>query len=138
LTTVSPGAEYMLPGYQIGDIPRWSMALTTNYDWALTDVWDGHVGGALRWIDKRWSAFGVQSRSAGGAPTMELPAYSVLDLNASIARGPLMLRAFVRNLTDTRAKLHAFVQGDPASPPASMQERILQPRLIGVGFDYAF
>ena len=69
---------------------------------------------------------------------MEMPAYSVLDLNASIARGPLMLRAFARNLTDTRAKLHAFVQGDPISPPASLEARMLQPRLIGVGFDYAF
>ena len=138
LTMVSPGAEYLLPGYQLADIPRWSMVLTTNYDWPLTDVWDAHVGGAWRWIDKRWDAIGVQSRSAGGGPTMEMPAYSVLDLNASIARGPLLLRAFVRNLTDTRANLHSFVQGDPANPPASVQARILQPRMIGVGFDYAF
>jgi len=138
LTTVSPGAEYMLPGYQLADIPRWSMAFTTDYDWALTDVWDAHVGGAWRWIDKRWDAIGVQSRSAGGGPTMEMPSYSVLDLHASIARGPLMLRAFVRNFTDTRANLHSFVQGDPANPPASVQARILQPRTIGVGFDYAF
>jgi len=138
LTTVSPGAEYLLPGYQLADIPRWSMALTTNYDWALTDVWDGHVGGTLRWIDKRWDAIGVQSRSAGGGPTMEMPAYSVVDLNASIERGPLLLRAFILNLTDTRANLHSFVQGDATNPPASVQARILQPRTIGVGFDYAF
>ena len=138
LTTVSPGAEYLLPGYQLADIPRWSMTLTTNYDWPLTDVWDAHVGGAWRWIDKRWDAIGVQSRSAGGGPTMEMPSYSVLDFNASIARGPLLLRAFCRNFTDTRANLHSFVQGDPANPPASVQARILQPRTIGVGFDYAF
>ena len=69
---------------------------------------------------------------------MELPAYSAIDLNASIARGPLALRAFVRNLTDTRGKLSAFVQGDSDSPPASIEERILQPRSIGVGFEYAF
>ena len=138
LTKVSPGSDPLLPGYQLADIPRWSMALTTNFDWPLTDVWDAHVGGALRWIDKRWDAIGVQSRSAGGGPTMEMASYSVIDLNASIARGPLLLRAFVRNLTDTRANLHSFVQGDPVNPPASVQARILQPRTIGVGFDYAF
>jgi hypothetical protein len=69
---------------------------------------------------------------------MEMPAYSVVDLNASIERGPLLLRAFILNLTDTRANLHSFVQGDATNPPASVQARILQPRTIGVGFDYAF
>ena len=113
------------------------MAFTTNYGWSLTDAWLAHVGGALRWVDKRWSWLGVGSR-VGWVPTNELPAYTVVDLNASVARGPLTLRTFVRNLTDTRAKLTAIVQGDPANPPASLEERILQPRSIGVGFDYAF
>src|SRR4030095_14244861 len=40
LTTVSPGTEvHFLLGYQLADIPKWSMTLTTNYDWALTDEW---------------------------------------------------------------------------------------------------
>ena len=139
LTTVSPDIEvHFLLGYQLADIPKWSMMLTTNYDWALTDEWHAHVGGALRWIDKRWDTIGVQSRSAGGGSTTEMPAYSVLDLNASITRGPLVLRAFVRNLTDTRANLHSFIQGNGADWPYSLQARILQPRTIGVGFDYAF
>jgi len=137
LTTAGSG-ESVLPGYQLPDIPRWSMSLTANYDWALTDLWNAHTGGALRWIDKRWSFAGVTSRTANGLPSMELPAFWALDLNASIARGPLTLRAFVRNLTDTRGKLNAFVQGDAANPPASIEERILQPRSIGVGFEYAF
>src|SRR5918993_5384946 len=98
------------------------MALTTSYDRALTEVWDGYVGGTLRWIAKHWGEFSVQSRTDGGLPTMELPAYSVLDLNASIARGPLMLRAFVRNLTDTRAKLQAVVKGDATHRSASLEE----------------
>jgi hypothetical protein len=91
--------------------------------------------GVIRWIDKRWSQLGAKSAS-GGVPTMELPAYSAVDLNASIAR-PLCA-SFVRNLTDTRGKLSAFVQGYSDSPPASIEERILQPRSIGVGFEYAF
>jgi outer membrane receptor protein involved in Fe transport len=133
-----PGIENPLPGYQLADIPKWSMALTTNYDWSLTDAWLAHVGGALRWVDKRWSWLGVGSRAIGWFPTNELPPYTVVDLNASVARGPLTLRTFVRNLTDTRAKTTGIVQGDVANPPASLEERILQPRSIGVGFDYAF
>jgi outer membrane receptor protein involved in Fe transport len=135
---VVPGAEYILTGYQLADVPRWSFSLTTDYDWALTDTWHAHVGGAFRWVDERWSETGVHSRSIGGGPTMELPAYSVLDLNAGIANGRLTLRAFARNLTDTRAQLQAIVLGDASSPPAEMETRILQPRTFGIGFDYAF
>lgn len=138
LTTVVPDAGYFLTGYQLADVPRWSMSLTTDYDWALADVWHAHVGGAFRWVGERWSETGVHSRSVGGGPTMELPAYSVLDLNAGIAKGPLVLRAFVRNLTDTRAISQSIVLGDPSHPPAEMEQRILQPRSIGVGFDFAF
>jgi len=138
LTSVRPGVGSALTGYQLGDIPKWAMSLTTNYDWTLTNVWYGHAGGALRWIGQRWGEIGVQSRSAGGAPTMQLSAYAVLDLNASIAKGPLVLRVFVRNLTDTLGQEQGIVQGDPDFPPAPLVLRILQPRTIGVGFDYAY
>jgi outer membrane receptor protein involved in Fe transport len=138
LTTVVPGAEYFLIGYQLADVPKWSLSLTTDYDWALTDTWHAHVGGAFRWVGERWGETGVHSRSVGGGPTMELPAYSVLDLNAGIAKGPLVLRTFVRNLADTRAISQAIVLGDASNPPAEMEQRILQPRTFGIGFDYSF
>ena len=136
LTSARPGAGAVLTGYQLANIPKWGMALTTNYDWALTDAWNAHVGGTLRWIGQRWSANGVQSSSAGGAPTRELPAYSALDLNASVAKGPLILRVFMRNVTDTLGGQQGFAQGYAYFPPTEL--RILQPRTIGVGFDYAF
>jgi outer membrane receptor protein involved in Fe transport len=67
-----------------------------------------------------------------------LPSYSVLDLNASIAKGPLTLRAFARNVTDQRGWLNAaFGTGAPSAPEQSTVT-IIQPRTIGVGFDYAF
>jgi hypothetical protein len=55
----------LLPGYQLAEMPKWSMALTTNYDWALTDAWDAHVGGALRWIDKATCATSIRPKSHG-------------------------------------------------------------------------
>jgi outer membrane receptor protein involved in Fe transport len=138
LTTVVPAAGSLLAGYQLADVPKWGLSLTTDYDWTLTDAWHAHAGGALRWVGRRWGEIGVHSLSLDGAPTMELPAYSVLDLNAAIAKGPLVLRAFLRNLTDTRAKSQGIVLGDPSHPPAEIEERILQPRSSGFGFDYAF
>ncbi len=62
------------------------MSITADYDWALTGLWHAHVGGAWRWIGPLWALL-VESRSLGGAPTLELPAYSILDLNTSLATG---------------------------------------------------
>jgi iron complex outermembrane recepter protein len=145
LTSVRPGVGSALTGYQLPDIPRWAMSLTANYDREFTDAWHAHAGGALRYVGERWGEIGVQSRSAGGAPTMELPAYCALDLNASIAKGPLTIRAFIRNLTDTRGRQQGIVLGDAYinspdvyDPPAALELRILQPRTIGLGFDYAY
>jgi iron complex outermembrane recepter protein len=81
----------------------------------------------------------VQSRSLGGTPTIPLPSYSVLDLHAGIAKGPLTLRAFARNLTDQRAWLQGgFLYPNTSITPGHADVFILQPRTIGIGFDYAF
>ena len=85
------------------------MSFTADYDWAITALWQAHVGGACRWTSPQWAG-DVQSRSHGGEETLELPAYSLLDLNASVSKGPLALRVFARNLSDSRASRH--------SPPA--------------------
>jgi outer membrane receptor protein involved in Fe transport len=140
LTSLAPGtwAQSWLPGYQLPYVPRWSYTFTTDYDWALSDLWYAHAGAALRWVGARWSGEGVRSVSIGGAPTMEVPAYTLLDLNASIAKGPMVLRVFARNVTDSRAISQALILGDPTTPPAEAEQRILQPRTIGIGFDYAF
>ena len=132
-TRVLPGAQTILTGYQLPNVPRWSMSLTIGFAWSLTTDWQAHLGGGFRWIGQEWSLV-VQSRSLGGGPTYELPSYSVIDLNAAIAKGPLTLRAFVRNLTDIRASLQTVAE-TPSSPP---YYKILQPRTLGIGADYRF
>jgi iron complex outermembrane receptor protein len=137
LTSYASGDNWhtYLIGYQLPDVPRWSYSVTADYDWALGALWHAHVGTAFRWVGARWGETGVRSVSQGGAPTMEVPAYSLLDLNASAAKGPIVLRVFARNVLDARAISQAIFLGDP---PAAAEQRILQPRTIGVGFDYRF
>jgi hypothetical protein len=113
------------------------MSFTANYDWALTDRWHADVGGAWSWIGPLWS-LPVQSRSLGGAPTMQLPGYSVLGINAGIAKGALALRIFARNLADTRASMHGRLATDPTATIAYTEDYLVQPRTIGVGIDYTF
>jgi outer membrane receptor protein involved in Fe transport len=136
-TEVNPAAQYQLIGYQLKNVPKWGMSITAAYDWALTDSWHAHVGGDFRSVGQEWD-FYVQSRSLGGYPIAALPSYTVLDLNAAIARGPLSLKFFARNLTDKRADLNSDVIVNDYNTPVQVEHYVLQPRTVGIGFDYVF
>jgi iron complex outermembrane receptor protein len=136
-TRVIPAVQYQLTGFQLQDIPKWDMSITVNYDWALTDSWHARVSGGFRLVDQEWTSY-VQSRSLGGYPTTVLPSYAVLDFNAVIAHGPLSLKLFARNLTDRRAYLYSDVILNDSNTPVQIEHFLLQPRTVGVGFDYAF
>jgi iron complex outermembrane recepter protein len=135
-THLAPAVQYYLTGYQLPQVPSWSMSFTADYDWTLTDLWHAHLGGAWVWTGPLWS-LPVMSRSLGGAPTMQLPGYSVLDLNAGVAKGALALQVFARNLADTRASLHGRISTD-TSGVTHTEDYLVQPRTIGVGIDYRF
>ena len=137
LTELDPDVQYYMTGYQLPQVPRWSMSFTADYDWALMDLWHAHLGGACRWTGPLWT-YVVQSRSHDGVPTAELPGYSLLDLNASIAKGPLALRAYARNLADIRASRHGHLSVDPSGTIANTDDYMVLPRTIGIGIDYSF
>ena len=136
-TRVGPDAQEILTGYQLPNVPRWDLSLTTDYDWTLADLWHAHVGGGFRWVGMQWSGV-VQSRSLGGEDVYEMPAYSVIDLNAGVAKGRLAFRAYVRNLTDTRASLQTVAFSYPSDTPLRPAHHVLQPRSFGIGIDIAF
>ncbi len=81
---------------------------------------------------------GREQSLAGRSPTRELPAYSVLDVNASIAKAPLVLRVFVRNLADIRASRHGHLGIDPTGTVGRTEDFMVRPRTVGVGADYSF
>ena len=141
-THVIPGPPlFLLAGYQMGNVPKWSLSVTADYDWEPIDRWHAHLGGVLRWIDTEWGTTGAAvaiTSVESGAPAALLPSYSLLDLNASMAKGPLTLKVFARNVTDQRAWLNAVFNYGPPTAPEQSAVTIIQPRTIGVGFDYAF
>jgi len=136
-TRVSPAAQYQLTGFQLENVPKWDMSITVGYDWTLPNLWHAHAGGDFRSVGREWAAY-VQSRSLGGYPTTALPSYTVLDLNAGITRGPLSVKFFARNLADKRAYLNSLVIVNDYNTPVQVENYVLQPRTVGVGFDYVF
>jgi iron complex outermembrane receptor protein len=138
--SVIPAANYVLTGYQLSNVPKWSMSSTVDYAWALTHLWRAHAGGGFRWIGQEWSGPGAVENHSG-YPAVILPAYSVLDLHVSVVKGPVTLRAFARNVMDKRVYLQSGTYVDyVANPPTpvNIYNNLLQPRTIGIGFDYSF
>ena len=67
-----------------------------------------------------------------------LPSYTVLDLNAAVARGSLSVKFFARNLADKRVYLNSSVIANDYNTPVQVESYVLQPRTVGIGFDYGF
>jgi outer membrane receptor protein involved in Fe transport len=136
--SVLPAADYVLTGYQLSNAPKWMTAATAEYDWLLSSLWQAHVGGAVRSNSEAWSGSGaVQNHT--GYPANVIPAYWVLDWNASLTKGPLALKLFIRNLTDRRADLTRLTFFDAANAtPTLVVRKLLQPRTFTVGVDYTF
>ena len=115
------------------------MSLMAQYEHTILSAWHARVGASWRWIGETFNApLAVQSYSRGGYPAVPLPAYSVIDLNAQVSRGPLTLRIFARNVADRRADLNAFAVPDGEGIPAQIDHILLQPRTLGIGFEYDF
>ena len=134
VTTAVSTTSPFLSGYPFAAVPTWTFAVTADYDHALSSTWHAHVGSAWRWFDHVWG----QPVTSGG-PNYVQPAYSVLDLNAAISNGKLKLKTFVRNITDKRAYQGSYMIFNTANATAvQIDYALVQPRTVGVGFDYAF
>jgi len=135
LTQLTPGA-FFLKGYQLPGVPEFSYSLTADYSWSMMNEWTAHVGGGLRWVDKVWLT-GVQ-QAGRAAPAIEAPSYALLNLNASMTRGPWTLKVYGANLTNERAVQGGLELINIANQPQQADLWIVQPRSLGVGFDFRF
>ena len=135
LTSASPGA-FFLTGYQLPGVPKFSYSLTADYSWAAMSDWTAHVGGGFRWVDKVWLT-GVE-QTGQAAPAVEAPSYSLVNLNASLTRGPLTLKLYGSNLANKRAIQGGLELINILNQPQQGDFWIVQPRAYGVGFDYKF
>jgi iron complex outermembrane receptor protein len=103
--------------------PKWSGAAGATYEWELGDGWRPFVGGQVRYVDSRHTYF----EHAVSIADYVLPAYTLVDLQAGVRRGPYEVTAFARNLSNERAQQGAFNVGVPFVS-------IERPRTIGMSF----
>lgn len=132
--TASPADLGDEVGATLPGIPRWSGAVTADYDMTLNSQWRAHVGGGLRYVDREQSAVVTVVENL----SYVLPSYSIVDLSADVTHGPVTIRLFAKNVTDRRAYTGAGTTTDAFNTPLVIETTVLQPRTVGVGLDVRF
>ena len=106
----------------------WSASLGADYDLVIGDATKASFGAVLSYLDARRGAF----VSYGQA---RYPAYTTLDLHASLTRGDWRLSAFVSNLFDKSVA----ISGDQKSTGNPIFAIIVnRPRTVGLEVSRAF
>jgi outer membrane receptor protein involved in Fe transport len=113
---------------QLEDVPKWSLSWSADYDWALVADWRAHIGSTIRWVGEESA-----TEKVIGQIDYMLPANTVVDLNASVAKDGWTVRAYVNNLTNERAYESAYPNTDAFGVTQQLDYVILQPRTVGVG-----
>ncbi|MDZ3833112.1 MAG: TonB-dependent receptor [Sphingopyxis sp.] len=136
LKHVDPGAAYLLPGYQLPGIPKWSLAGLGSYDWTISSEAQGHLGAQIRHVTDIYASTVGRTSAAASAATV-LPAYTTVNVDASVSWGKVTVKLFVNNLTNSRGKQGAAVR-PTSGVPVAVDFSIIQPRTVGAGLDVAF
>jgi iron complex outermembrane recepter protein len=122
-----------LDGDRLPSIPQWAASATVDYSFPLSGGWSGRVGGGLRYVGDTMSGL------AHSPTTLPQDSYTAIDLNADMSNDHWTLRLFIKNLTDNRVYTSLAALSDPLTGEMVRVNAVpLQPRTIGVGFDYKF
>ena len=112
-------------------IPKWSASVTAEYSAPLAGDWIAGVGGAVRFVDDRVTAFSL-------SPTRRrIEGHTAVDANASVSNERLTFRLFAKNLFDSKGLQSVIPNSDISGTPYLAGTR-LQPRTVGLAADIRF
>ncbi|QWP76240.1 TonB-dependent receptor [Lysobacter sp. K5869] len=122
-----------LPGDTLPGIPRWTFALSADYDFEWSAGYNGRIGASYQWIGKR------KTNVDSNPNVAPLPASGQLNLNADVSRDDWTVRAYVRNLTNER-DVNGLSPVRSAATGDVVEWRVnrVQPRTVGLEFDLRF
>lgn len=140
-----------LAGDRIPYVPEWSWTATAEYAFTTDAGWNGHLGGALRWVDDRVNGTTERTRvTPPGDPSTDLVppeivaplplgSYTALDLYAGIGKGAWEVRAYVNNATgeDGWSSL-SMLSSELTGANVQANAVPILPRTFGVELDVRF
>ncbi|MGQ3045347.1 MAG: TonB-dependent receptor [Niveispirillum sp.] len=123
-------------GAQDGDrlplIPRYSFALTADYEWSLSADWTANAGAGYRWTGA------VHSDPESSPEFVRTRAYGVLDINAGVQNDVVAVRFYIRNAANSHATTTADLITSALGSPVQIDRTVLQPRTIGLSVDFTY
>jgi iron complex outermembrane recepter protein len=114
-------------GERLPNVPRFTAAVTSDYEFSLTDF-RPTVGTSVRYVTDRMASFDNSTAD----PQYSLPAYAIVDLRAGLTIHAVNAQLFVHNLCDRLGQLSANTGYGTA------QVAIVQPRTYGIALSMAF
>ncbi len=127
-------------GAQAGDalpyVPKWSGAVTADYEFPVAAEMIATIGGGLRYTGSRQAYYSLPTAQNPG--DLELDGHVLLDLRAGLSHGPYELSIFAQNITDKRAI--TSVRTETANPftGAGVRSTTARPRTVGLTIDVRF
>ncbi len=112
-----------LAGTPVPDVPEWTSALRTRYEFAVSSGVNGHVGGGIRYM-------GSTPREFRYPASIPVDGYVLVDLSAGFVWDSFGLTLHASNLLDDKSltRYTAF----------SQRALVVPPRTVGVQFSYDF
>lgn len=125
--------------------PKWSAALSGDYNFESIGDWTPFIGGTWHYIGERQSGFTPYADVLGGYMPANLyehqyalPAYSTLELRAGINWTKWSLEFYAKNLTDAKGIESFSAYGTSIAsaslnfPTGGPSAALIQPRIVGV------
>ena len=139
LTSVIPESSYLAKGYQLPLVPKETVSVMVDYAFPPVAGWAARVGADYRYNGRSWQSL-VETDSPLSTPTFSVPGYSVVNLNAGVSKDHLAVKLYARNLANSRALVGGGygILTNSATGARPTVGAFLQPRTVGVGFDYEF
>ncbi len=121
-------------GDKLPFVPRYSIALNADYQWALTDNVHAFTGASLRYLSKQAGPFDrTYTAVYGGRST--IPSYAVVDLHAGAEFGRYSVELYARNLNNADGKTSVSAVG---VYPNAVATGVIRPRTYGLSITAGF
>jgi iron complex outermembrane receptor protein len=120
-------------GDVIQGIPNWTWSLTTDYSFDAIADWTPHLGGGYSWTGER------NTSQSSDPLSYRLASYGLLNMNADVSKGPWTVRAYAKNLANSRANtMLTNIQNAATGAIGFISAVRPQPRTLGVEIDMSF
>lgn len=126
-------------GDQLPSTPKWSSALSGDYEWTVFGEYKGFVGASWRYVGDRSSSFDPGLTAVVGRPQLRFPSYDQVDLRAGVRMSRYTLALYAKNVNDARGVTDATAFGTVrGGPNGGVGLYAIHPRTFGVTLDAAF